>query len=222
MHISIEGNVACGKTSAIRCMKTAVGQQLVNVVEEPIEAWNSMFGVEWLSQFMNAQSPYQCLMLQLVVMVSYRSILLSNTRPLLLTERSAWSSVHIFCRANLTRDGLTLMQGMYQTMGFKDPHILVYIRTDPAICMRRMLGRAREGEAYTLEQLRALHKAHEDHLTKHPRCVVVNGNQNTDDVAKEISDMIASICVMWRACVALFTYVGLLICTDLYLVSRED
>lgn len=188
-HIAVEGNIGSGKSEILRRLH----DRGYTTIHEPVDMWRTWLGVDWLGAFLRHRTAYHAIMLQLVVIMSYATMALP-WYGVCVVERSVLSSVLVFCKQNLDDVAYRLMEGLHRVLcAHLNPHAIVYVRTSPGVCLRRLQERNREGEvvSYTLDYIQKLHARHESTLATHPLCfAVVNGDLPSDQVALEVARIV--------------------------------
>jgi deoxyadenosine/deoxycytidine kinase len=200
-RVCVEGNIGSGKSELLRRLRA--NQRGITVATEPVDVWSTYGNHDWLGAFLSSRDDHSATMLQLVVLISYMNIRMSNgdVFGVCVTERSVMSSVCIFCKLNLPQHVFCVVNTLYERLIRKtfEPHAIVYIRTPPEACMERIRNRDRDGEAdsYTIAYLRDLHRLHDDSFLTHPKCIyVVDGTRPPADIESEVAWCIDSY--VWR------------------------
>jgi len=139
MRISIEGNIASGKSTQVKRF---------DGILEPINTWP-------LDEFY--QDPKRwAFPLQLSILKSF------STMSTGLTERSPLSSQGVFWMINKTKTNFEndLYNWYHAKLGWEPDHIL-YINTPPEVCFERLKSRGQTGDhAVTLEYLKSIDNAY--------------------------------------------------------------
>ena len=163
--ISLEGNIACGKSTVLHHLS----QESAWVVEpEQVEVWRP-----WLKAFYGQmQAPgtriWRTLGLQVRILSSFRDVycryLKCGTGTLV--ERSPTSARHIFVE-NAKQKGhmddleVDLYDTLHAQLGWTPRHH-IYLRTTPEVVLARCNQRSRpEEKAVSLQYLQELHDLHE-------------------------------------------------------------
>lgn len=185
MKISIDGNIGCGKTSVLSrlCQDARVPMFL-----EPVNDWK-----DWLTLYYQDPSRWG-FSFNIKVLLSFHQW--ANNTFMSLYERSPISNKFVF--ADLQKDEgkmneleCSLFDEIYQKLSWC-PDKIIYIRTDPEVCMERMTKRARDCEARVpFEYIKAIHDKYENLYIKGgikipAQIVVIDGNQKFDDVLRDV------------------------------------
>jgi deoxyadenosine/deoxycytidine kinase len=143
MIISVEGNIGCGKSTAL----DALAKRGYKAFKEPIEKWTL------LDKFYEDKQKY-ALAFQLEVLAGYAEVR-DTPGEILVTERSPMASRDVFGKI-LSNEGF--MDGVgdvysqyFNILGWK-PSAMVYIHTPVDVCMRRITSRGRSCEAGVVER----------------------------------------------------------------------
>jgi deoxyadenosine/deoxycytidine kinase/ribonuclease HI len=174
--ISIEGNIASGKTTLLTRLKQRYEtDHRVTFVPEPVSEWEGIrdrSGAGMLAKYYANQQKY-AFAFQMMAYISRLSLLrkaLRSGAEVIITERSVLTDKYVFAHM-LHADGLLEdVEYAIYTRWFDEfldempPPEVVYVRTDPDTCAHRLSVRAREGEVVPLNYLRNVHGRHEDWL----------------------------------------------------------
>ena len=213
MLITIEGNIACGKSILLKQLKDFHN---LTILSEPIEKWQNWEGY-------NQELPTKLNMLQLMYdnpkkyMKDFQimgQITLADNHnyltesPIKIIERSIYSGRYIFTKMAYQDDNLTYDEYKEICDYFKNikktvtvPDLIVYLRTDPKICYKRMKKRNREEEKnVSLEYLKKLHYYHEKLLINNQQLlpcpvIVLNSNKSIKEVKDKFINIINLRCV---------------------------
>lgn len=191
MKISIDGNIGCGKTSVLsRLCQDA----RIPVFLEPVNDWK-----DWLTLYYQDPSRWG-FTFNVKVLLSFHQW--ANNKFMALYERSPVSNKYVF--ADLQKDEgkmnqleYSLFEEIYEKLSWC-PDKIIYIRTDPDVCMERMKKRARDCESQVpFEYIQAIHNKYERLYVEEcavtlpgTQIVVIDGNQNFDDVLKDVMNAI--------------------------------
>lgn len=188
--ISIEGNIGCGKSTVISrlCKDTRLP-----IFLEPVDEWG-----EWLSLFYEDPSRWG-LSFNLTVLMSFLKWK-DNNFPAIY-ERSPLSNRRVFTQlqyeqGRMNNLELKLFDKIYNNLEWM-PEVVIYIRTDPEVCMSRMKTRGRDCEKEVpLDYLSAVHNKYEELFplnksnivpSNTPRMVhIINGNRPHDEVYEDV------------------------------------
>lgn len=194
--ISIEGNIASGKSTCVDSLREYFANNpRVKVLLEPLHIWQDIKdkeGVNMISKFY-ANIPKYSFAFQMMAYISRLTILREALRDpeveVIITERSLLTDKFVF--AKMLHDNGDMEDVEHQIYmkwfdSFFDElprHDLFYIRTEPEVAHLRLQKRAREGENVPLEYLQHIHQYHEEWLGDPSQVVIVDGNvdKNSDE-----------------------------------------
>lgn len=198
--ISIEGNIGSGKSTMVEYLKQNLkNDPTVCFLQEPVDIWNTITdenGVNIIENYYKDQKKY-AFQFQMMAYISRISLLreaLKKNYKLIITERSIFTDANVF--AKMLYDECKIGETEYKIYKLwfdefiKDiPKIsLVYVKTDPEICNRRVLIRNRIGENIPLDYLKECHNYHEKWINNNNDCLNVltlDGNQNMSEQLKK-------------------------------------
>ena len=206
--VSIEGNIASGKSTLLNRMraqyKTMSG---VEFVAEPVNQWRTITdaqGEDMLTKFYANPARYS-FAFQMMAYISRLSLLrraLSSGADIVFTERSVLTDRNVF--ASMLRGDGTLEEAEFKiyTRWFDEfisdipePEI-VYVRTDPEICVTRAAARGRKGETVPLPYLTKVHERHENWLMGQSaahRMLTLNANVDTTSAPSVVEEWLRAI-----------------------------
>ncbi len=182
MIISIDGNIACGKTTVVERLK----KEFTNYrfYPEKIKEWN-----EYLEDFYKNNN--NAVMLEIKCLLDFYNMS-ENMKigDINVIERSPVSVYNVFA-TNMYENNLIsplnfkTFTELYDILSWK-PDITIYIRTIPEISFDRKICRAREAEDnVTLEYIRTIHEKYEKVFNK-TNSYIVDGNQDQESVYKNV------------------------------------
>lgn len=218
---TLEGNIGSGKSTLLRKVEHLLQLQNkhnhVVILQEPVYEWSAprelLGGESMLSKFY--QDPVKnAFAFQMFVLASRIEQAVcassSDSHTLILTERCLKSDDVLFARPLFERGGMTAPEMVaYETWknnmlnllvkqgvaAAEHPFGIIYLRTSPEVCLRRIGARSRNGEAdINIEYLSALHDAHERWIMNETESRVkildgdVDGLDALDDHARAIVD----------------------------------
>lgn len=192
LTLSVEGNISAGKSTFLRILQQECVQlqELLEVVPEPVDRWQSVGSSRLNMLDMFYQDPGRfAYTFQNYVFIS-RVVQERESRgcikPLRLLERSVFSDRMVFVRAVHEAKWLSDAELEVYDSWF-DPVIrylpglvpqgFIYLRAEPDTCYRRMNKRNRSEESgVSLDYLTNLHRMHEDWLQSGFTPEQVNGD----------------------------------------------
>jgi deoxyadenosine/deoxycytidine kinase len=201
-RVHVEGNIACGKTTLLRSFEQISD---FTTLLEPVDEWQTMSFREYTPNLLEKfyKDPHHhAEAFQQVVMHSYIPIHdFEAPTAIKIMERSMHSSV-IFRHVLLQKGILSEQQESELHAQYRqfctpktDAELILYLRTTPENCFRRLHDRNREEESeVTLDYLTMLHAAHEEWVLCSPfPLVIINAEQSMQTVQQQ------SICAIFRA-----------------------
>ena len=179
MKISVEANIGAGKTSLLTKL---MGKVSFPIILEPIQKWNA-----GLSLFYEDQTRW-AFTFNINVLHSYRQLHISED---VIYERSPFTCRHIFTqlshdRGMMNNYEMSLFSEIYESIGWS-PDAIIYIRTNPMTCMKRVKQRNRQCENdMTMEYLQSVHDKYEQLMTDTNIPVyVIDGNKDEFEVFEQ-------------------------------------
>ena len=196
MKVSIDANIGAGKTTLL----TKLCQELrVPVFLEPVQEWQ-----EWLKLFYEDPERWG-MSFNMKVLLSFSKWRDNNFFALY--ERSPLSNRYVFSElqkqdGKMTSLELKLFENIYEQISWV-PDVLIYIKTDPEVCMNRMKTRGRSCETgVSLEYLKSINDKYEticcqssfvntDYTNgKQCRVYVVDGNRSAEEVYESVKNLV--------------------------------
>ena len=192
--ISIDGNIGSGKSSFLSYLKEISKEQNFIFVDEPVEQWlqirDSETGESIFEKFYQDKSKYS-FSFQMMAFISrfsmLRKAIKENPDAIIITERCLYTDKYVF--AKMLYDTKMLEDVNYQIYckWFEEfsqeipMSKIIYIKTDPEICLERINKRNRTGEdTIKLDYLQLCSTYHEDMMNelreKNIEVIVLNGN----------------------------------------------
>lgn len=192
MKISIEGGIACGKSTLLNSLQQ---NTRLPVFLEPIWSWT------FLDKFYQDQKRWGFTFNLQVIMSMFKW---KNNIYDSLYERSPLSCRHVFTQLQadsgfITPDELELFDSALETFSW-DQDVVIYIRTTPEVCFERMQKRNRDCEGnVSLKYLQDLHDKHESMIElirkqkNNIRVFIVDGNNSANDVYNDVYNILKSL-----------------------------
>lgn len=204
--IAIEGNVGCGKTSIINRFDDVNYFKLC----EPVDEWKNLNGHNILKYLYDDtarwSATFQSYAMLTMTRNHHRQLPSSSnddekTTTIKLMERSIFSARYCFIENFLASNIMTRVE--YDVLDawfeFLRPQIsldcLIYLRSCPETCARRIEARARQEERrIKFDYLINLHNLHEEWLyrRKQQNVIVIDAEPAIDVVYENVRDAIAS------------------------------
>ncbi len=174
---SVEGNIGSGKSTLVKCLSKCLPKSLRNheiiFLQEPVDVWNTIKdenGVTILEKFYADQSKY-AFSFQMMAYISRLSILKREIEKkqnvIIICERSVWTDRNVFAKMLYDDKKIEMVNYDIYNRWFdefvkKYPlNGIIYVKTDPDICQKRIGIRSREGETIPLEYSVKCHNYHE-------------------------------------------------------------
>ena len=193
-NVVVEGNVGSGKSTFIEYLQKAFPSlnSISEIHEEPIKQWQNFKGFNLLKLFNdNPQRwAFQFETYVLLTMLKYQQIRIKPMNKIRITERSIYSARYCFTQA--LKESKIIEEADCQILSELYTHIVtsekglgvdlfIYLKTDPAKNLDRILKRGRVEEANTkLAYLEKLNASYEFWLggetSKYPRAPVITVN----------------------------------------------
>lgn len=195
----LEGNIGAGKSTLLQLLGKTISNP--SVLSEPVEQWKTMAGINLLNAFyLNPQR--WCFTFEVCSMVTKIKKLneaYKSDSDIILMERSLYSDKAFhklsFFLEKLNPAEMLILQDLYSNFKTLYPRIngIIYVNTDPKICLKRIKERKRpEENKITEDYLKQL----ENQLkTIEYECpiLIIDGNYNPKDaqnVINKIKDFI--------------------------------
>tara|TARA_B110000977_G_scaffold83442_1_gene111456 strand:- start:2923 stop:3504 length:582 start_codon:yes stop_codon:yes gene_type:complete len=189
--IALEGNIGCGKSTVL----SKLSEKGYTVLPEIVKEWNKE---DWLNDFYELPEE-NGFSFQMKVLHSHLSKEkgIKKTNSSIFTERSAYTSHNCFGRLLYEDDTITkrnyyLMNDYYESFS-KLPTKIIYLKTDPKVCLERIKLRGRETETnISIDYLNKLHLKHEKFLiTSPPDCdiITIDGNLSEENLYKKVIEL---------------------------------
>ena len=191
--ISIEGNIGAGKSTLLEKIEVSIRNRgiegvrvIKEAVEEAVEEWEEINdGVSSILElyYQNPSAyamPFQTLVTWTTMRRLEREVRNYPDTKVIISERSLVSSRHVFAKMLLDEGSLDVVEHTVYEELFKDeriewmkPGLIVYVQTEPSICLSRIKQRNRNGEDKInlgfLEKCDQYHESMWDLLDVEPR-----------------------------------------------------
>lgn len=203
---SIEGNIGSGKSTLVRILKKFFkDNNNIIFADEPVDEWMSIkdnSGENILSKFYKDQYKYS-FSFQMMAYISRISILKKlvkdNPNSIIFTERSVYTDKKVFAQMLYDQGKIEQIDFIIYNKWFEhfldeiDITGVIYIKTDPVNCFKRIIKRNRKGETIPLEYLQMCHNYHEKWLDEQTNVQRFDGNFNLNEDIDSYSYMINNI-----------------------------
>ena len=178
IYVSLEGNIASGKTTLLTNLKNKFkNYNKIIFVKEPVDEWENIKdenGKSMLEKFY-ADSEKYAFSFQIMAYISrlalLRKINSENKNCIIISERSLNTDKLVFAKMLYDQNKIEIVNYQIYLKWFdefaKDFPInyVIYVKTDPSICYQRIKHRSRQGEdIIPLDYLSLCHEYHEKFL----------------------------------------------------------
>ena len=187
VHIVIDANIGCGKTTLITQLKTKLNKPIF--WDEPVNDW---LEEGWLEKYYS-NIPRYAASFQTRVLLSHLELKQKmDSREINICERCAYTTVYIFSQM-LVNDGhmdkveMAIHEKMLELQNYEKPDILVYLKTDAKTAYNRLCERNRNGESsVSLEYLQQIQEMYDKNVHNLAKVVIeIDGNKTKEEVADE-------------------------------------
>ena len=189
---TLEGSIAAGK-STLGLALEATGR--AGYIPEPTVEWRTKFDDNILDLFY-ADPNRNSFMFQIGAFVTrsktWAEVLALTDHSNIFLDRSVFSDKNIFAKS-LYEQGLMTLTEFQVYLDMWDflvdqycvtPEKIIYVRTDPEVCLERIKSRGRvEEEGIAIEYLQHLHEKHESWLFGNKCVILVDGSKKIDPEA---------------------------------------
>lgn len=198
MFYSIEGNIGSGKSTLIEILKN---QKNILFLPEPVDSWNEIkdtSGVTILEKYYQDQKRYAFPFQMMAYITRINLIKNMNFPPdsIVISERSIYTDREIFAKMLYESGDIGEIEYQIYLKYFEDIKLdgIIYVKTTPDICLKRIEKRNRKGEeTIPLCYLANCHSFHEKWIknTNVP-ILFVDGNREgvSDDTILKINDFV--------------------------------
>ena len=203
MHyiFSIEGNIGSGKSTLVKKLKKTfdnIDNIKIIFLQEPVSVWENIKdkkGKNIIEKYYENQKKY-AFSFQMMAYISrihqIKEVLKNNKNVIIITERSIFTDKEIFAKMLYDDDKIEHIEYNIYLKWFnefvKDIPIsgIIYVKTNPEICEKRVIKRNRKGETIPLSYLQNCHTYHENWLNnENTPILTLNGNQEfINDIPK--------------------------------------
>ena len=209
--ITIEGNIGSGKSTLLEILsKKYDSDNRIIFLKEPVDEWEKIRdsnGLSMLQKFYEDQKKYSFsfqMMAYITRLALMKRAIEDNLEAsIFVTERSLYTDKHVFAKMLHDMNNIEDVNYQIYTTWFdtfaRDYQVesVIYVKTDPDICYKRIKERSRTGEdEIPLDYLTKCHTYHETMIDKDFSKIFVlalNGNENIKKDASIIENWIKSI-----------------------------
>jgi deoxyadenosine/deoxycytidine kinase len=178
--ISIEGNIGVGKSTFVNILKNNIDD--CEVVDEPVEMWKKLVdsdGKNILQLFYDDSKRWGYSFQNVACisrMIKIEEAIKKSSKKVIFLDRSLGTDRHIFEKMLYDSGVITEIEHQmynmwcdfyYKHVRNQTNNVVIYLKSTPAICAKRILKRGREEEKnITLEYLTSLDTYHNNWLLK--------------------------------------------------------
>jgi len=209
--ISIEGNIGSGKSTGMEYLREMFKfNDNVVFVDEPVKEWTSIYdssgknALELFYEDKENNSFWFQILAYITRLRNLLKVLKESTNKIIISERSIYTDHYVF--ANMLYESNYLSEMEWKTYKYwfdtfseqTSLDTIIYIRTDPEECVKRIneRSRAEEQDKIPLEYLQACHEKHEQWITKSDvNTVLIDGNMDKVTVQQEIMRAVSLLSV---------------------------
>lgn len=193
--ISLEGNIAAGKTTIIKRLGT-LGSPNITTLREPLNNWCAFHNMNLLEAAYNKPKKWAAAFQTYAITTMAKNHL--KQAPIKIMERSMESIKNVFIQAHKKQANFPTVQGdilleLIELISSELPtavNMYIYLRTEPSVAYERLRMRNRaEEQNVSLDYLQLLHELHEKWLyTKAGSNVItIDANQNIEMILRELN-----------------------------------
>lgn len=217
--VSIEGNIGSGKSTLMKHLKDYYkNNEHVIFLKEPVDEWEKIKdnnGKTILEKFYENQEKYS-FPFQMMAYISRLNVLrqalksinpLSNTKYIIITERSLYTDKLVFAKmlyetGKMEDVNYQIYLTWFETFLEEFPvHKIIYVKTLPEICHKRITHRSREGEEnIPLDYLTSCYEYHEDmmrffsdNIVASDKQLILDGNVDIYQNTHQMEDWIDTV-----------------------------
>jgi deoxyadenosine/deoxycytidine kinase len=192
MKISIEGNIASGKSTIISCLQESTR---LPVFLEPIGQWSFL-------QYFYQDTSRWGFAFNLEVLYNMHKFKHNNYPAIY--ERTPNTCRYVFTQLQyeentMTKEELVLFDKIYKEFSW-DQDVLIYLKTDPSECYNRMKNRNRKCEdTVPLDYLQKVDDKHNDMIKylseykKEMKIFIIDANRKTDLVFDDVMEIVSKV-----------------------------
>jgi len=190
---SIEGNIGSGKSTLVKKLKKTfdnIDNIKIIFLQEPVSVWENIKdknGKNIIEKYYENQKKY-AFSFQMMAYISrihqIKDVLKTNKNVIIISERSIFTDKEIFAKMLYDDNKIEEIEYNIYLKWFdefvKDIPIsgIIYVKTNPEICEKRVIKRNRKGETIPLSYLQNCHRYHENWLNnENTPILTLNGNQ---------------------------------------------
>ncbi len=195
--ICIEANIGAGKSTLLNKFKDIIYDKPVYIIPESVDIWQKYKdndGNDIFTLYYNNTEKYSYLFQNFVLNSFIENFIEYNSKyknSILIFERSLHCIKNVFLEALYLEKKITKLEYNIFNKTFElltkllDNYNIriIYLQTNPSICMERIKKRNRSGENnITLDYLEKLHLCHEKWLVNNSKVKIIDGNKKNLEV----------------------------------------
>lgn len=198
MIVVIYGNIGCGKSTLLNELSKYFGKSF-SILNEPIDEWTSpCINDQSILQHFYSQPDRNATAMQFYVLLTRLKQMLNTSNNNIIIERGIWYDLDIMGQIAVDYGWINpcewfVLKECYKQFITTKPDLIIYLKTEPKICLDRIKTRSRLSESnITLDYLEKIHDRHEDCL-KDISWVIDGGSSMqsiTNEVVKKIQIML--------------------------------
>lgn len=189
--ICIEANIGAGKTTLLNKLKCQNLDKPIYIIPESVDIWQNYKDEnenDIFTLYYNAPHKYSFLFQNFVLnsfMINFLEYNKKYKNSILIFERSIYCIKEVFLEALYIDNKISKLEYKIFNKTFElliklidNYHIqIIYLQTDPIICMERIKTRNRNGEDnISLNYLQKLHLCYENWLINNSKVKIIDGN----------------------------------------------
>jgi deoxyadenosine/deoxycytidine kinase len=198
--IYVEGNIGSGKSTLLNYISRIPN---VTIIQEPVDKWASINDGNHniLEAFYNNPTKYAHLFQTVIIPTFIESHENTPSSGIVVGERSIDTGYEVFTKAafdnlqlnTIERAAYNYWYNFMKRHHGKSADGIIYLRTDPSICYKRMKKRARNGEeVIDVKYIEQIHNLHDSWLGNKNDIPVITINNDTDEDWESKLEIISS------------------------------
>ena len=194
---SIEGNIGSGKSTLIDILKKSDLNFIY--LPEPVDVWNDIKdsnGITILEKYYQDPKRY-AFSFQMMAYISRLSLIRAAIKfapdnSIIITERSIYTDREIFAKmlydsGDIEEIEYSIYLNWFNEFSESELHGIIYVYTNPDICLTRIEKRNRKGEIIPLSYLENCHRYHENWINNtKTNLLILDGKPEQSEKTVEI------------------------------------